>query len=188
MRPVFLKIVAGIFLVLLAVAAFPMVLSHFGQNSRMTSQGSSVDFSGFRDDSVSRISYSQNGRQEVVLDRASDIWKIGADEADKEKVSGFFLALSEMRILDMASKNESNFGKLGVDQGSAIKLSLRRTDGNEKVFFIGKASDVPGVFFLRKDGVKNTYSARGALRELLSKDASYWKRAEATGVSGASKK
>jgi hypothetical protein len=73
----------------------------------------------------------------------------------------------------MVSQNETNQSKFGVDKETAIKLIITR-NGQDSIFLVGKAGSVANQFYMRKDGIKNTYLVESALREKLLWDAAKW--------------
>lgn len=177
----FLKITSGIFVLLLIVAALPMIADITEKENVPAISASSVNLSSYTENSVDRIAFKQKDAEEVVLERSGEEWKVGSDIADAEKVMTIFQAFSKLEIREMVSKNEGNFGKFGVSKDDGIRLAIRERNGKEHIFYVGKVGMIPQEFSFRKDGIKNTYSVRGVLRELLLNDAAHWKKAESAG-------
>ncbi len=180
MNNTFLKVASGIFVVLIVVALVPWLgdLLKGKGNEATVPANTSVNLAAFTENSVDRIAMKQKDTDEVVLEKSGEDWKIGADIADKEKVAGLFQAFSKLEIREMVSKNEDNFKKFGVTKDEGIRLVIREKNGKEQVFYAGNPGAIPQEFSFRKDGIKNTYSVRGTLRDLLTKDGAYWKKSE----------
>ena len=180
MNNTFLKVASGIFVVLIVLALVPWLgdLLKGKGNEATVPTNTSVNLAAFTESSVDRIAMKQKDTDEIVLEKSGEDWKIGADIADKEKVAGLFQAFSKLEIREMVSKNEDNFKKFGVTKDEGIRLAIREKNGKEQVFYAGNPGAIPEEFSFRKDGIKNTYSVRGALRDLLTKDGAYWKKSE----------
>jgi len=177
MNTPFLKVTALIFVFLFVLAVAPWIGDLFRKEADNKNFGEnvSVNLASFTENSVDRIAIQQKGKNEITLEQQGSDWKRGPDTADKDKVSTLFQAFANLSIVEMASKNEENFSKLGVTKEDGIQLTLREKSGQEQIFYIGNSADVPQEFFIRKDAVKNAYSVQGSLRGLLAEDASYWK-------------
>ena len=180
MNNTFLKVVSGIFLILVVLAIIPWIGDLFaGKGSETTpSTNTSVNLDVFTENSVDRIAMKQKDAEEIVLEKFGEDWKIGADLVDKEKIAALFQAFATLEIREMVSKNEENFKKFGVTKDEGIRLAIREKNGKEQIFYAGNPGAIPQEFSFRKDGIKNTYSVTGTLRELLMKDATHWKKME----------
>lgn len=176
----FLKIASGIFLVLVVLAVIPWIGDLLkGKDGDATSlANTSANLTAFTENSVDRISIKQKDTDEIVLEKSGEDWNVGVDPADKEKIATLFRAFASLEVREMVSKNEENFKKFGVTKDDGIRLTLREKNGKEQVFYVGNPSAIPQEFSFRKDGIKNTYSVVGTLRDLLMKDAAYWKKTE----------
>ena len=176
----FLKIASGVFVLLFVAAVFPTVRDMLGGDSESlpVASTSSVNLSSYTEKSVDRVSYKEKDKDEIALELSGEKWKVGSDDADPEKIATLFQSFSKLEVREMVSKNEGNFGKFGVGKDEGIRLLIREKNGKEHIFFVGKAGMIPEEFSFRKDGIKNTYSVRGALRGLLLNDAAYWKKSE----------
>lgn len=180
MNNVFLKVAVGIFLTLLIIAVFPSIHEAIfgGKDTKTMNENVSVNLASFTENSVDRVSAQKKDAPEIVLEKSGEEWKIGSDLADKEKIETLFRAFSGLEIREMVSKNEENFKKFGVTKDDGIRLAIREKNGKEHIFYAGNAGTIPQEFSLRKDGIKNTYSVKGTLRDFLTKDATYWKPSE----------
>lgn len=180
MNNVFLKVAVGIFLTLLIIAVFPSIYEAIfgGKDTKTMNENVSVNLASFTENSVDRVSAQKKDAPEIVLEKSGEEWKIGSDLADKEKIATLFRAFSGLEIREMVSKNEDNFKKFGVTKDDGIRLAIREKNGKEHIFYVGNAGAIPQEFSLRKDGIKNTYSVKGTLRDFLTKDATYWKPSE----------
>lgn len=180
MNNTFLKFALIVFILLFVLAVIPWIgdaMKGKGSDAK-SNENVSVNLAAFTENSVDHIAMKQKDKDEVALERQGSDWKIGADTADKDKVASIFQAFAQLKIREMVSKNEENFKKFGVTKEDGIRLALRDKSGKDQVFYIGIEGDVPREFFIRKDGIKNAYSVSGNLRDLLTKDASYWKETE----------
>ena len=187
MNTSFLKIASGILVVLFACVAIPWVSSFFsGKASTAPSLGEniSVNLSSFTESSVNRVTLQQKDKEALILEKIGDVWKIGSDVADTDKIQSLFQAFATLSPREMVSKNEDNFSKFGVTKEAGIRLDIRDTSGASSVFYVGSISDIPQEFFLRKDGIKNVYAVQGTLRDLLTKDTSFWKKTSEEKTSG----
>ncbi len=175
----FLKVSSIILGCLLLVASIPWLRDAFGSkqgSNTLASTATSINLSSFAENSVTAVNIKQKDKDAIVLEKQGDVWKIGPDDADADKVTSLFQAFSSLVPQEMVSKNEANFAKFGVTKEDGIRLEVRDASGGSSVFYVGTDSDVPQEFFIRKDGIKNTYSAKGTLRSLLTQGASYWKK------------
>lgn len=173
----FLKIAVIILAVLFLITIVPWLSDAFASKKGSAGDISiSINLSSFTEDSIIFVSMKQKNKEAVVLEKKGDTWKIGADDADAGKVTSLFQSFSTLAPHEMVSKNEDNFGKFDVTKEDGIRLEIRDTNGSSSVFYIGSESDVPQEFFIRKDGIKNVYSAKGTLRNFLMQNASYWKK------------
>ncbi len=179
MNSVFLKISSLILAGLFLLAVIPWIGDAFApkKGGSMSDTAISVNLSSFAENSVASVSIKQKDKDAVVLEKKGDVWKIGADDADTSKVTSLFQSFVTLIPREMVSKNEDNFSKFGVTKDDGIRLEIRDMNGESSVFYVGVTSDVPQEFFIRKDGIKNVYSVRGTLRNFLTQDASYWKKA-----------
>ncbi|QQR77893.1 MAG: DUF4340 domain-containing protein [Candidatus Moraniibacteriota bacterium] len=179
MNSSFLKITSLILAGLFLLAVIPWMSDAFApkKGGSISDAAISVNLSSFTENSVMSVSMKQKDKDAVALEKKGDVWKIGTDDADTGKVTSLFQSFATLTPREMVSKNEDNFSKFGVTKDDGIRLEIRDTSGGSSVFYIGIASDVPQEFFIRKDGIKNAYSVSGNLRDLLTKDASYWKKA-----------
>ena len=133
---------------------------------------------------MNRVSIQQKDKEALVLEKTGGTWKVGSDAADVDKVQSLFQAFAALFPREMVSKNEDNFSRFGVTKETGIRLDIRDTSGASSVFYVGSTSDIPQEFFLRKDGIKNVYAVQGTLRDLLTKDASFWKKTSEEKTSG----
>lgn len=176
----FLKIASVILATLFLIAAFPWLSSIISpKNEASTSENfaPSINLSSFTEESVASVSIAKKDTDDIVLKKEDGSWKIGSEDADTDKITSLFQSFSTLAPHEMVSKNEDNFDKFGVTKDNGIRLEIRSTSGTASVFYIGNDSDIPQEFYIRKDGIKNTYSAKGTLRNLLTQDAAYWKKA-----------
>lgn len=182
MNNTFLKVASILFFVLCVLVALPWMKEMLkGKGSETLSQENvSVNLANFTENSVDRISMKQKDKDEVVLEKSGEEWKVGSDIADKEKVALLFRSFSTLKIREMVSKNESNFKKFGVTKEDGIRCVLREKNGKEHIFYVGNAGMIPQEFFLRKDTIKNAYSVSGNARDFFMKDSAYWKKSEET--------
>lgn len=174
---IFLKVIAGIFVLLAAIVVFFWVGDRpsTGPDASL-GKVASLDFSGFTPGSVNRITIGK-GSDQTVLEYRGDKWFVGDDEADEDKVKSLFDDLSSVKARDMVSQNEQNHAKFGVTGDAGITLTLTRS-GEDSIFFVGNAGSTPDTFYLRKSGIQNVYLVEGPLREALSVEADGWKRSE----------
>lgn len=179
MNSSFLKIASLILAGLFLLTVIPWISDAFTvkKGGDIRDAAISVNLSSFTENSVASISIKQKDKDAIVLEKKGDIWKIGADDADTSKVTSLFQSFATLTPREMVSKNEDNFSKFGVIKDEGIRLEIRDTSGGSSIFYVGVASDVPQEFFIRKDGIKNVYSVSGNLRDILTKDVSYWKKA-----------
>ena len=187
MNTSFLRIASAILVVLFAFVAIPWIGSFFsGKGSTATSLGEniSVNLLSFTENAVNRVSIQQKDKEALVLEKTGGTWKVGSDAADVDKVQSLFQAFAALFPREMVSKNEDNFSRFGVTKETGIRLDIRDTSGASSVFYVGSTSDIPQEFFLRKDGIKNVYAVQGTLRDLLTKDASFWKKTSEEKTSG----
>lgn len=174
----FLKIATIILALLVFLAVIPWIADSLkGKGSETTFDDKvSVNLSLFAKNSVDRISIRRKDADEIILESAGEAWTVGSEPADPDKITALFQAFARLNIREMTSKSEKNFAKLGVTEETGIRLALREKNGKEQVFFVGNPGVIPQEFSLRKDGIKNTYSVQGTLRELLVGDADSWKK------------
>ncbi len=174
----FLKVASGVFLVLFVLAITPWIgdLLKGKGNDALSGANVSVNLSSFTENSVDRIAIKNKNKDEIAIELSGSDWKVGSDLADKDKITALFQSFAQLKVSEMVSKNEGNFKKFGVTKEDGIQLTLREKNGKDQIFYIGNAGDVPQEFFIRKDGIKNAYSVNGSLRDLLTKDVTYWKK------------
>jgi len=166
---------AGAFIALAIIAVLPRVGRMLGGNKNTDGQKKiSLNFSDFSESAVGKITI-KNSSDEKILSLQEGKWLIGGDEADGQKVADFFSELKSLEIKEMVSQNEANQTKFGVDKEGAIKLILSK-NGQDNIFLVGKAGSVPNQFYMRKDGIKNTYLVESALRDKLTWDATKWQK------------
>lgn len=173
----FLKIASIILVGLFLIAIIPWISNVLSSKEDVDIKNiaPSINLSSFTENTVTSVKITRKDADDVVLEKKGDAWKIGADDADTTKITALFQSLETLMPHEMVSKNEDNFSKFGVTKDDGIRLEIS-TSGNPSVFYIGADSDVPQEFYLRKDGIKNTYSARGTLRNILTQSVSYWKK------------
>lgn len=176
----FLKIASIILVGLFLITIIPWISNILSpkEDVEIKNIAPSINLSSFTENTVTSIKITGKDADDVVLKKEGSAWKIGTDDADTTKVTALFQSFETLVLHEMVSKNEDNFSKFGVTKDDGIRLEIS-TSGNPSVFYIGADSDVPQEFYLRKDGIKNTYSAKGTLRNLLTQSASYWKEVSA---------
>lgn len=173
----FLKIIAAVFLVLILITIFPWIKEKISSQQAKQPANLSVNLSGFTKESVNKISIKK-GLEEKILSFKDGKWLIGEDEADESKVDQLFSDFSNLKIGEVASQNEANFGKFEVNADTGTQLTITQ-NGKDSLFFIGKAGAAATDFYMRKDGIKNVYSVSGTLRDDLAPEAASWKKPEA---------
>ncbi|MFA5961326.1 MAG: DUF4340 domain-containing protein [Parcubacteria group bacterium] len=170
-----LKILTGVFIVMAVIVALPFVGRMINGNKDASApKNISLNFSDFSESSVGKI-VIKNASAEKTLSFQDGKWLIGNDEADAQKVADFFTELKGLKVGEMVSQTETNQAKFGVDSASAIQLIITK-NGQDNIFLVGKASSVPNQFYMRKDGIKNTYLVESALRDKLTWDATKWQK------------
>lgn len=169
----FLKIIIAIFIVLAAITAFPWIDQKLNGEKKTTTEPLSVNLATFTPTSVNKISIKK-GDEEKVLSRKNDVWLIGTEEADQQKVQQLFNDFSQLKIKEVVAQNENNHAKFQVTKENGIQLVLNQ-NGKDSIFFIGKTDQSAQDFFMRKDGIKNVYLVSGGLREKLTWAADKWK-------------
>ncbi|MFZ2188088.1 MAG: DUF4340 domain-containing protein [Candidatus Moraniibacteriota bacterium] len=171
-----IKILAAVFLAMAIILILPWIGNQFGiGKDKDGPKNISLDFSDFSEKSVEKV-VIQNGETKKELSFREGKWLIDGGEADGEKVTGFFSELKKLKVGEMVSQSEANQSKFGVDREAAIKLSITQ-NGKEAIFLVGKIGATPNQFYMRKDGIKNTYLVESALREKLLWDAVKWQKA-----------
>ena len=170
----FLKIATFIFVSLGLIVAIPWLSELFNTKKPNPMDKTSVNLAQFSQKTVSKISIKK-GDNEKVLAFSNNKWLIGNDEADENKIKQLFQDLADLKVKEMVSENQDNWGKFEVTPESGLRLTLTQ-DGKEQVFFVGKAGTASGDFYLRKEGIKNVYLVNGNLRDKLEWDASKWKK------------
>ncbi len=171
-----IKILVGVFIVMAFIVALPWLSGQVGcGESKNGSKNSSLDFSNFSEKAVEKI-VIKNGETEQVLIFQEGVWKLGDAEVDEAKLAEFFASLKNLAVKEMVSQNEANQSKFGVDKETSIKLILTQ-NGQASLFLVGKVGTAPNQFYMRRDGIKNTYLVESALRDKLTWDTSKWKEA-----------
>ncbi len=179
-----IKILAGVFVIMALIVVLPWLSRQIGGGEgKDGSKNSSLDFSNFSEKAVEKI-VIKNGETEQVLISQEGVWKIGDAEVDEAKLSDFFASLKNLAVKEMVSQNEANQTKLGVDKEASIKLILTQND-QASLFLVGKVGTTPNQFYMRRDGIKNTYLVESALWDKLTWDANKWKKTAEKGDSKA---
>ena len=168
------KTIKSLLIIFVGLLAIAVGFHCLDKSSREKKSIVTADFnlSDFTEKTVEKVRIKK-GNDEKILIKENESWKINGDEASPDKVSGFFSGLSEIKIKEIASKNVNNHKKFGITKDDAYLLAFTR-NGEDAVFFIGKSSVSPDLFYIKKKGSKNVYLASGALRGLISQDASAW--------------
>ena len=171
-----IKILIGVFIIMAFIVAMPWLSRQIGSSeSNDGPKNSSLDFSNFSEKAVEKI-VIKNGETEQVLIFQEGVWKLGDAEVDEAKLAEFFASLKNLAVKEMVSQNEANQSKFGVDKETSIKLILTQ-NGQASLFLVGKVGTAPNQFYMRRDGIKNTYLVESALRDKLTWDTSKWKEA-----------
>jgi hypothetical protein len=179
-----IKILTGVFVVMVLIIALPWLSGQIGNSeSNNGSKNSSLDFSSFSEKSVEKI-VIKNGETEQTLISQEGTWKLGNEEVDEAKLSDFFASLKKLAVKEMVSQNEANQAKFGVGKETSIKLILTE-NGQASLFLVGKVGTTPNQFYMRRDGIKNTYLVESTLRDKLTWDANKWKKTAEKGDSKA---
>lgn len=170
----FIKVSAFIFATLFFFAIFPWLRDKISDESDKKTGNISVNMSEFTKETVNKI-IIRKGDDERVLSFKDDKWFIGEEEADEEKINQLFKDFSELKIKEMASNNEENWGKFEVTKDSGYQLTITQ-NGKDNVFFIGKAGQAIDDFYARKEGIKNVYLVNGELRDKIVWEKEKWKK------------
>lgn len=172
----FLKIIGAVFVVLVVIASFPIIGNVINNKKKQTPKNISVDLSGFNKSNVEKISIKK-GSDEKVLSSVDGVWKIGSDEADSSKVDELFQEFEDLKIKETASQNQDNQAKFETSKDLATVLTITQ-GGKDSVYYVGKVAGGGQDFYLRKDGIVNTYLVSGLLRDKLTQAAEKWKKTE----------
>jgi hypothetical protein len=172
-----IKILAAVFVAMAIITVLPWIGNQIGGGKEKDkAKNISLDFSDFSEKSVEKM-VIKKGETEKSLSFQEGKWLIDGEEADGQKIADFFSELKSLKVGEMVSQNEANQSKFGVDKEKAIKLAITQ-NGQELLFLVGNVGTTPRQFYMRKDGIKNTYLVESALREKLLWEASKWKKAE----------
>ena len=174
MNTTFNKVVAIIVIVMVAIVAIPKLYEMVAGKQTTVSSTISVNLSGFTPESVNTVSIAKGGN-ETVLSYKNGTWFVGADEADTDKINQLFKALTNLKVKEMVSENQTNWSKFGVTKDTGYQVTLAG-NGKDSVFLIGNTDSSATDFFIRKDGIQNTYLASGDLRNILGWSTDQWKK------------
>jgi len=172
MSPKNLKILAVIFLILLAITVYPVFKTEVVDVIKPVPQNVSLFNERINFDEVSSVQIS-NGDQKIDIRRHDDGWKVNDKDADEEEVKNLINDLNDMTIGDQVSKNEENQPNFGVDneRGSILKVTSQH-DEYEIVVGNKATSD---TFYVRKTGSNEVYLAKGSLKQKVSTNEASWR-------------
>lgn len=170
-----LKALLGIFLLLAAVASYPLWNKQIVKLSgNKQDKNAELNFSVFTARSVDQV-IIKKGSEEKKLSKNGDKWKVDSYDASQKEVDEFFDQLKKSQIESLVSKNKDNHKSFGVAQDSGTLLSF--IQGPEtSAFVIGQGGDGTGRFYARKENGDNVYLVSGSsLPTKLSQTILAWR-------------
>ena len=99
-----------------------------------------------------------------VGDEDSEVWTVDGEAAREWSARGIVNAISEVKLLGVATKNQSDDERYGLSEESA--LVVKALSGGEVVrtLYVGKLSTTGSQTYVRVDEDKTVYVAQGSLR------------------------
>ena len=174
-----LKVLVGIFLVLVAAASYPLWGKQVSKliNSKVASN-TEIDFAAFTARSVNEVIISETAgedKEEKKLTKSGDKWKIDSFDASQKEVDEFFDQLQKLKAESLVSKNKDNHKTYGVTQDTGTLLSF--VQGTQtSAFVISQGGDGTGRFYAKKENSDNVYSVSGgSISTKLSQNVLAWR-------------
>lgn len=165
-----LGLILGILVLIALMPTLKKVIPDATQNAAQSVFG----FTSKLPDRVTTFSITRADGTKINLTKDSGIWKVNKKyAADSSSVSAFLKALSEARSSGIVSRNSANKAAYGLDDKTAITLSLTTKSGSPKVYKVGSKGPVYFSFYIAKDNSDDVYlmeksKARGMLEYSLN--------------------
>ena len=99
-----------------------------------------------------------------VGDGEDEVWTVGGEAAREWSARGIVNAISEVKLLGVATKSQSDDERYGLSEEST--LVVKALSGGEvlRTLYVGKLSATGSQTYVRVDDDKTVYVAQGSLR------------------------
>lgn len=175
-----IKILLGIFLLLLFIASIPLWQEYINLDKFLKPQ-SELNLVDFTPETTSEVKISQKDTEKITLKNENDQWKVNGFDASLKEVDRIFQSLAELKIDTIVSRNPEKQETFEVTEEKGILLTLKK--GNEtNEFVIGKRGSSPNSFYTRTKDGNTVYQLTGNLKNSLTQNVTNWRDKEVLAI------
>ena len=99
-----------------------------------------------------------------VGDEDGEVWTVEGEAAREWSARGIVNAISEVKLLGVASKSQSDDERYGLSEESVLVVKAFTGDDVVRTLYVGKLSTTGSQTYVRVDEDKTVYVAQGSLR------------------------
>jgi hypothetical protein len=125
---------------------------------------------------VTSLEITRPSGERVVLSNASGDWRLVEPldaEADPNNAESALNRLDELTLVRIVATQESNYGRLEVDDENAVRVLVKTGEDTVANLGIGKYAD--GMTMIRVDDHVEVFGASGSLRYAFDRDLKAWR-------------
>lgn len=167
-----IKILGGIFIVLLLAVTYPYWV---GRLPSLTKQKPipELDLTSFTESTTNTV-IIKSPSQEITLSKKDNGWLVASFSASLTQVKNLITSLKDLETLSLVSKNPENQDEYGVstDSGTLVAITGQR---GEKNIIIGNQSSDTTSFYIREAKSSSVYLAKGDIYQKVQQSITDWR-------------